>query len=141
MDVIQDLRRFFGTEKFKREESTRWAHIHFPGENEQLAAIVAYSLVEMLGIDFEQLTRETNIVADVGADETCEWQEIQMWIEEELDCYFAPEPALRGRTVADLVDFISRHRLPPPRRKPKRRVLCPADWCFSACLYPEREQH
>ena len=134
MSVIEKLGGWFRTESFLRRESSKWARLHFQTSHEEVARAVGYALVEMLGVDFRQLTPSTNIVADLGADEWAEWAEIQMCLEEDLACYFALQPGFSGRTIAELVDFVAAYNLPRPSQKPKRGILSSTGWCLSECL-------
>jgi len=130
MSITDKFRGWFRTESFLRRESLKWAALNFPAANQQVARAVGYALVATLGVDFKQLAPSTDITADLGANEWAEWAEIQMGVEEELGCYFPPQPTFSGKTVAELVDFVVSFRQPRPTRMPKRGVLSSIGWCL-----------
>ena len=134
MSLALKIQRWFQTDRFLRQEATRWACVHFRGTNREIAQAVGYALVAMFNVDFKNLHRDTNLMTDLAADEWIEWAEVQMCLEEELEFYFAPEPAFAGQTIDDLVTFVSQPSLIRLQIKPKRRICSRRDWCLAGCL-------
>jgi acyl carrier protein len=62
-------------------------------------------IVEILGVNPEQVTPEANFVEDLGAD-SLDMVETVMALEEEFACEIADEDAEKMLTVGDVVKFI-----------------------------------
>jgi hypothetical protein len=137
MSFLNGLHRVFETESFRRNQARMWACHFFSGEKEEVAKLVVYALASELGVGFEQLKPNTNIVVDLGANEWDEWAGIQMCLEEDLKYYFPLGPGFSGRTIKELIDFIFHNRSKCLLEKRKRGVFEAADWCLAACLSNE----
>lgn len=62
-------------------------------------------IVEQLGVDPEQVTREASFVEDLGAD-SLDTVELVMALEEEFDLEIQDEEAEKLTTVGDAIEYI-----------------------------------
>ena len=62
-------------------------------------------IVEQLGVDPEQVTREASFVEDLGAD-SLDTVELVMALEEEFDLEIQDEEAEKLATVGDAIEYI-----------------------------------
>lgn len=63
-------------------------------------------LVDMLGVDDEEVTLEASLIEDLGAD-SLDLVEIIMGIEDEFDIEIEDSQAERIKTVGDIVTFVT----------------------------------
>jgi acyl carrier protein len=66
-------------------------------------------IAEQLGIDKEEVTLESQIVDDLGAD-SLDVIELVMVLEEEFDIEITDEESEKLLTVGDVVEYIKDHR-------------------------------
>ena len=107
MEVLSTLHRFFGTAKWRREQARRFAEQRFQSFDQPAAAIVLACIVEMLGVNFEQLHPETNLARDLGADED-EPQWIADCLRADFEISILPQQVAEAATVGGLVTLVSK---------------------------------
>lgn len=64
-------------------------------------------IVEQLGVNAEEVTKEASFIDDLGAD-SLDTVELVMAFEEEFDAEIPDEEAEKLRTVGDAVDYITK---------------------------------
>lgn len=64
---------------------------------------------ERLGVNKEQVTRQTSFIEDVGAD-SLDIVELVMGLEEEFNVTIPDEQAEKIKTVGEAIDYIERER-------------------------------
>lgn len=64
-------------------------------------------IVEQLGVNAEEVTKEASFIDDLGAD-SLDTVELVMAFEEEFDAEIPDEEAEKLRTVGDAVDYIEK---------------------------------
>lgn len=133
MKVIEWLERWCETDAYLRRVTPVWARRHLPGADEFVAATVARVVVNALGVRLDQLKADTDLDLDVGCNELWEWQEIQTDLEAILGGYWGTCPRFRGRSLGELVAFVSQNR-PHLCMEPPRRAKSLEDWCLSGAL-------
>ena len=107
MKTWDAIHRFFGTEKWRREEADRWARQTFSDYDYRSAAAVLDILVLELGVSFEQLRPGTRLAADLAADEDEPFM-ITLHLKETLSISVSTEQVVESRTVGGLVELVSR---------------------------------
>src|SRR3954465_1783884 len=80
-----------------------WEENTVPSVEERVIEIVC----ENLGVNKEQVTRNTSFVEDVGAD-SLDIVELVMELEEEFEITIPDEQAEKIRTVGEAIDYIER---------------------------------
>lgn len=76
-----------------------------PSVQERVIEIVC----ENLGVNREQVTRQTSFQEDIGAD-SLDIVELVMELEEEFDITIPDEQAEKIKTVGEAIDYIERER-------------------------------
>lgn len=66
-------------------------------------------IVEQLGVDKEEITREKSFVEDLNAD-SLDLTELIMTLEERFGCEIPQEAAEKLKTVGDAINYIEKHR-------------------------------
>ena len=74
-----------------------------------IEAKVREIIVEQLGVDAEEVTREASFVEDLGAD-SLDTVELVMAFEEEFDLEIPDEDAEKITTVNDAIEYIDAHQ-------------------------------
>src|ERR671936_2462739 len=80
-----------------------WEERTVPSVEERVIEIVC----ENLGVNKEQVTRNTSFIEDVGAD-SLDIVELIMELEEEFEINIPDEQAEKIRTVGEAIDYIER---------------------------------
>jgi acyl carrier protein len=80
-----------------------WEDSDVPSVEERVIEIVC----ENLGVNKEQVTRNTSFIEDVGAD-SLDIVELVMELEEEFDIQIPDEQAEKIKTVGEAIDYIER---------------------------------
>ncbi|MGC4073110.1 MAG: hypothetical protein QM760_11425 [Nibricoccus sp.] len=106
MKLTEKLGRIFQTETHVARSAKIIAE-HFSIERRETARCVVLSLVSVLCVNVEHISPQTDIVKDLGADEDWEWAEIFLSIEEHLARRFQRDRRFEGRTVSELIEFIT----------------------------------
>ncbi|MHB8346194.1 MAG: acyl carrier protein [Acidiferrobacterales bacterium] len=65
-------------------------------------------VVEQLGVNESEVTKESSFVDDLGAD-SLDTVELVMALEEEFDCEIPDEEAEKITTVKQAIDYINAH--------------------------------
>lgn len=65
-------------------------------------------VVDILGVDAEEVTMESSFIDDLGAD-SLDIVELIMALEEEFDIEIPDEEAEKIQSVGDVVDYIKEH--------------------------------
>ncbi|MHB8257950.1 MAG: acyl carrier protein [Acidiferrobacterales bacterium] len=65
-------------------------------------------VVEQLGVNENEVTKESSFVDDLGAD-SLDTVELVMALEEEFDCEIPDEEAEKITTVKQAIDYINAH--------------------------------
>ncbi|MBT5876094.1 MAG: acyl carrier protein [Candidatus Latescibacteria bacterium] len=66
-------------------------------------------IVEQLGVDADQVTRDASFVDDLGAD-SLDTVELVMALEEEFDIEIPDEDAEKIGTVKDAIQYLTEHK-------------------------------
>lgn len=75
--------------------------------DESVEAKVKKIIVEQLGVNPEEVTKEASFIDDLGAD-SLDTVELVMAFEEEFDAEIPDEEAEKLRTVGDAIDYIEK---------------------------------
>lgn len=106
ISMFEAVHRFFGTARWRKTEATRLAAERFPTFDPKAAALVLQCLVEMLGINFEQLHPDTDLAIDLAADED-EPQWFCFWFRYEVGIALTPKQIIDAKTVGGMINLIS----------------------------------
>ena len=80
-----------------------WRNLVVPSTEERVIEIVC----ENLGVNKEQVTRNTSFIEDVGAD-SLDIVELVMELEEEFEITIPDEQAEKIKTVGEAIDYIEK---------------------------------
>jgi acyl carrier protein len=72
-----------------------------------IEAKVKEIIVEQLGVDENQITKESSFIDDLGAD-SLDTVELVMAFEEKFDIEIPDEDAEKMRTVGDAIDYLNK---------------------------------
>jgi len=75
--------------------------------DESVEVKVIKIIIEQLGVNPEEVTKEASFIDDLGAD-SLDTVELVMAFEEEFDAEIPDEEAEKLRTVGDAVDYIEK---------------------------------
>lgn len=106
VSILEKLQCFFGTAKWRRAETRRVAQTYFAAFDPRAAEIVIDNLQDELGINFDQLKPETDLAADLGADED-EPLCIAMRLKEFHQLDITEQQVIDAKTVGSLVRLVS----------------------------------
>jgi len=94
-----------GSSAGAEQKTSRWEELPVPSVEERVIEIVC----ENLGVNKEQVTRETKFQEDVGAD-SLDIVELVMELEEEFDITIPDDQAEKIKTVGEAIDYIIREQ-------------------------------
>lgn len=75
--------------------------------DESIESKVKGIIVEQLGVNAEEVTRDASFIDDLGAD-SLDTVELVMAFEEEFDAEIPDEEAEKLKTVGDAIDYIEK---------------------------------
>ena len=82
--------------------------VHGSGPGSELADRIRTIVAEQLGIDVAEVSPDSNILDDLGAD-SLDVVELVMTLEDEFDIEVSDEAAESIRTIADVERYVAEH--------------------------------